>query len=102
MVEKTDYNWGDGAANLISQMIMFQLFFIQIQWVLLFVTYSDVSINLILGVSTNRMNVYSRKYRPWLLWIAINVQQSSRNDKVDIHIIQQQFSSIVAANYVEN
>lgn len=70
--------------------------------ILLFVTYSDVSINLILGVSTNRMNVYSRKYRPWLLWIAINIQQSSRNDKVDIHIIQQQFSSIVAANYVEN
>lgn len=34
MVEKTDYNWGDGAANLISQMIMFQLFFIQIYLVL--------------------------------------------------------------------
>lgn len=29
MVEKIGYNWGDGDANLISQMIMFQLFFIQ-------------------------------------------------------------------------
>ncbi|SCI25828.1 Uncharacterised protein [uncultured Bacteroides sp.] len=34
MVEKIGYNWGDGDANLISQMIMFQLFFIQIYWVL--------------------------------------------------------------------
>lgn len=81
MREKIGYSLGDGAANLIFQMMMmFQLFFYTDVFgikataagaILLFARLFDAFVDPVVGILSDRTNTKWGKYRPWLLWTAI-------------------------------
>lgn len=81
MGEKIGYSLGDGAANLIFQMMMmFQLFFYTDVFgikataagmILLVARVFDAFVDPMVGILSDRTNTRWGKYRPWLLWTAI-------------------------------
>lgn len=81
MGEKIGYSLGDGAANLIFQMMMmFQLFFYTDVFgikatvagmILLVARIFDAFVDPLVGILSDRTHTRWGKYRPWLLWTAI-------------------------------
>lgn len=81
MKEKIGYSLGDGAANLVFQMMMmFQLFFYTevfgmkatvAGFILLFARVFDAFVDPVVGILSDRTNTRWGKYRPWILWTAI-------------------------------
>lgn len=81
LAEKIGYSLGDGAANLVFQMMMmFQLFFYTDVFgikataagmILLVVRLSDAFIDPLAGILADRTNTKWGKYRPWVLWTAL-------------------------------
>ena len=79
--EKICYSLGDGAANLIFQMMMmFQLFFYTDVFgikataagmILLIARVFDAFVDPAVGIMSDRTNTRWGKYRPWLLWTAL-------------------------------
>jgi Na+/melibiose symporter-like transporter len=79
--EKLGYSMGDGAANLVFQMMMmFQLFFYTDVFgikasiagmILLFARFFDAFVDPVVGIISDRTNTRWGKYRPWVLWTAI-------------------------------
>ncbi|MCL1937662.1 MAG: MFS transporter [Candidatus Azobacteroides sp.] len=79
--EKIGYSCGDGAANLIFQMMMmFQLLFYTDAFkispavaggILLFASVFDAFVDPVVGILSDRTQTKWGKYRPWLLWTAI-------------------------------
>ena len=79
--EKVGYSMGDGAANLVFQMMMmFQLFFYTdvfgikattAGFILLFARVFDAFIDPLAGILADRTNTKWGKYRPWVLWTAL-------------------------------
>lgn len=80
MTEKIGYSLGDGSANLIFQMMMFQLFFytdvfgikaMTAGTILLVARIFDAFVDPIIGVLADRTNTRCGKCHPWLIWTAI-------------------------------
>lgn len=81
MVEKIGYSMGDGAANLVFQMMMmFQLFFYTdvlgisgtaAGVILLIARVFDAFVDPMVGILSDRTNTKWGKYRPWVLWTAL-------------------------------
>lgn len=79
--EKVGYSVGDGAANLVFQlMMMFQLKFytdvfglstVHAGLVFLFVQIFNAFVDPIAGICADRTNSRWGKYRPWVLWTAL-------------------------------
>lgn len=79
--EKIGYSMGDGAANLVFQMMMmFQLFFYTDVFgikataagmILLFARVFDAFIDPLVGILSDRTDTRWGKYRPWILWTAL-------------------------------
>ncbi|GHE35191.1 MFS transporter [Sphingobacterium griseoflavum] len=79
--EKVGYSLGDGAANLVFQMMMmFQLFFYTDVFgikataagmILLVVRLSDAFIDPLAGILADRTQTKWGKYRPWILWTSL-------------------------------
>lgn len=81
MREKVGYSLGDGAANLVFQMMMmFQLFFYTdvfgikataAGFILLFARFFDAFVDPVVGILSDRTDSKWGKYRPWIIWTAI-------------------------------
>lgn len=81
MAEKIGYSMGDGAANLVFQMMMmFQLFFYTdvlgisgtaAGVILLIARVFDAFVDPMVGILSDRTNTKWGKYRPWILWTAL-------------------------------
>jgi glycoside/pentoside/hexuronide:cation symporter, GPH family len=79
--EKVGYSLGDGAANLVFQMLMtFQLFFYtdvlgikgsSASVILMIALVFNAVVDPIVGILSDRTNTKWGKYRPWILWTAI-------------------------------
>lgn len=79
--EKIGYSLGDGAANLVFQMMMmFQLFFYtdvlgikatSAGVILLIARVFDAFVDPMVGIMSDRTNSKWGKYRPWVLWTAL-------------------------------